>query len=92
MDLQIRNLNIQNASLPTGIQDYLQYKYWISLPFVWLSCLVKIDFKIFPFQESKLAAASYVPMAAKYRKNQVSNLWLHLLMVVKTKFIVAKRD
>ena len=47
LDLQIRALNIQNALFPTNIQYYLQYKWWIWIFLIWLSCNIKINLKQF---------------------------------------------
>ena len=44
IDLQIRGFCVKNALFPTDLQDYLQYKHWISLLFIWRSYHVKTDF------------------------------------------------
>ena len=64
VDLQIRGINVQNALIPTDIQDYLQYKYWISLLFMKLSYRVKTDFKIIIFIDRNVSAFFYVPLYA----------------------------
>ena len=49
VNLEIRNLKVQNALFPTDIQDCLQYKYWITLLFTSLLFHRKTVLKQFLF-------------------------------------------
>ena len=69
-DLHIKGLNVQNTLFRTDIQDYLKYKHWISLLFIWLPSHGETD-----FQKCHMYYYSFVCLCI----NAISAMYTHFL-------------